>query len=153
MNIVDLLDESTVIAGMDASSKKEVLNQLVDLFSNKVSEDQLEKIRTAVFERENIMSTGVGKGLAIPHGKCSGLEQTLASFALLNKPVDYDAIDGQPVQMVFLMVGPEKQNSTHIKLLSRISRLMNNAEFREELRACETVEDILVTFKAAGQTS
>jgi PTS system fructose-specific IIA component len=153
MNIVDLLDESTVIAGLNASSKKDVLNQLIDLFSELVSDEQLEKIRSAVFERENIMSTGVGKGLAIPHGKCAGLEKTLAGFALLDKPVDYDAIDGQPVQMVFLMVGPEKQNSTHIKLLSRISRLMNNAEFREELRSCDTVDDILATFRSAGQTS
>jgi fructose-specific phosphotransferase system IIA component len=152
MKIVDLLDESTVVAGLEASSKKDVLNQLIDRFADLVSTEQLEKIRNAVFEREGIMSTGVGKGLAIPHAKCSGVKENLAAFALLDKPVEYEAIDGQAVQMVFLLVGPENQNSTHIKLLSRISRLMNNAEFREELRSCETTEAILETFQTADQS-
>jgi fructose-specific phosphotransferase system IIA component len=152
MKIVDLLDESTVVAGLEASSKKDVLNQLIDRFTDEVSPEQLEKIRNAVFERESIMSTGVGKGLAIPHGKCEGVERNLAAFALLDKPVDYDAIDGQAVQMVFLLVGPEHQSSTHIKLLSRISRMMNNAEFREELKACDSTEAILETFKSADQS-
>lgn len=152
MNIVSLLDKSTVIPDLKASSKKEVLNELISSLSSKVDSDELDAIQQAVFEREKIMSTGVGKGLAIPHGKASGIKDNYAAFALLDSPVEYEAIDGQPVTMVFLLVGPQSSNSFHIKMLSRISRLMNNSEFRTELNDCETAEEILEVFNREEET-
>lgn len=151
MNIVSLLDSSTVLPDLKASTKEEVLNELISSLSSKVSEDELEAIREAVFEREKIMSTGVGKGLAIPHGKASGIRDNYAAFALLDSPVEYDAIDGEPVTMVFLLVGPQSSNSFHIKMLSRISRLMNNSEFRKELNNCSTAEEIINIFEKEEQ--
>src|SRR5690625_4804906 len=79
------------------------------------------------------MSTGVGKGLSIPHGKERGITENYASFATLEEPVDYESIDNKPARIVFLLVGPESRNSIHIQLLGRISRLMNSADFREAL--------------------
>lgn len=147
MNIFSLLDPETVFPDLEAKDKAEILDTLISSLENKVSEEEVEKIRAAVIERENIMSTGVGKGLAIPHGKSAAIEQTYAAFAILDEPVDYEAIDNQPVNMVFLLVGPQSSNSLHIKLLSRISRLMNNREFRDRLRECDNAEEIIDQFK------
>jgi fructose-specific phosphotransferase system IIA component len=146
MNLYSLLDKSAILANLYAKDKNELINSIINLFKNKVSEDQLNDIREAVFEREKIMSTGVGKNLAIPHGKVGTIEQNYAGFATLKEPVDFDSIDGKPVTMVFLLVGPEKKNNTHIKLLSRISRLMNSSSFRESLLECETPDEIYETF-------
>lgn len=147
MNIFSLLNTETVLPNLEAADKTEVLDKLVSSLEAKVSNGELEKIREAVFEREKIMSTGVGKGLAIPHGKAAGIEQTYAAFAILKDPVDYEAIDDEPVNMVFLLVGPQASNSLHIKMLSRISRLMNNSEFRSRLQKCSTAEEIIEQFK------
>jgi len=147
MDIYSLLDKSTIVAGLKAEDKDNLINELVDLLEPKVSSDQLEKIRDSVFEREKIMSTGVGKQLAIPHGKCSHIENILASFALLDQPVDFNSIDNEPVKIVFLLVGPESKCNTHIKLLSRISRLMNSTSFREKLINCESADEIFDTFQ------
>lgn len=147
MNIISLLNEKTVLPRLKASDKKEILDKLINSLESEVNADKLGEIREAVFEREKIMSTGVGKGLAIPHGKASGIDKTYAAFAILDKPVDYEAIDGEPVKLVFLLVGPESSNSMHIKMLSRISRLMNNSDFRERLTKSSSSEDILSVFR------
>lgn len=146
MNIASLLDRSTVFTDLTVSDKEQLLEELIQSLHTKVDDQSLDPIRQAVFQRESIMSTGVGKGLAIPHGKAKGLKQSYAAFALLKKPVEYEAIDDKPVRMVFLLVGPESENSLHIKLLSRISRLMNNSEFRHRLQECTEVDQILDTF-------
>lgn len=147
MNIYSLLDESSIVANLQVNSKEELIDELVDLLQEKVSDDQLQKIRESVFEREDIMSTGVGKQLAIPHGKCGSIEEIFASFAMLEDPVDFNSIDNEPVRLAFLLVGPAQNNSAHIKLLSRISRLMNSGTFREKLLACNSAEEIFQTFK------
>ncbi len=147
MNLFTLLDEQNVIPNLKAKNKKQVINALVDKLSGKVSDDILSDIREGVFERENVMSTGVGKGLAIPHCKTKAVDENFAVFAKLEKPLDYDSIDGEPVEIIFLLVGPDSKHSHHIKLLSRISRLMNSASFREKILASETAEIILEAFK------
>jgi len=147
MNIFSLLDSQTVFPDLEVNDKAEILDTLVSSLKGKVSNGEIERIRTAVVEREKIMSTGVGKGLAIPHGKTPGIEETFAAFAILNDPVEYEAIDDEPVNMVFLLVGPQSSNSLHIKLLSRISRLMNNSDFRDRLRECSSADEIISCFK------
>lgn len=148
MNLFSLLDQTTVLPNFAVGSKKELINALVDALEKKVeSKEQLEEIRKAVFEREKIMSTGVGKGLAIPHAKTSSVDNNLAAFALLEEPLDFDSIDDEPVRLVFLLVGPESNNSQHIKLLSRISRLMNSGSFRETILNCTSTEEIMDAFQ------
>ncbi|TNE73098.1 PTS sugar transporter subunit IIA [bacterium] len=146
MKISQLLTENCVSVKLQVSQKAEAIDSLINLLSDSVSADLLEQIRIAVKERESIMSTGVGKGLAIPHAKVSGLEKNLAAFAILENAVEYESIDHQPVKMIFLMVGPTTQNSEHIKLLSRISRLMNNELFREKLIACDSEASLVQAF-------
>ncbi|SMO50740.1 PTS sugar transporter subunit IIA [Fodinibius sediminis] len=153
MNIFSLLDTQTVLPNLEASTKAEILDKMVASLKGKVSDEEAGKILEAVIERENIMSTGVGKGLAIPHAKTSVIEQTYAAFAVLSEPVDYNAVDDKPVNMVFLLVGPQSSNSMHIKMLSRISRLMNDSNFRQRLQACTTSEEIIEQFRKEEQLS
>lgn len=146
-SILSLLDEQHIFANLKATDKSEILNTLISSFEQEVSTEELAAIRNAVLEREKIMSTGVGKGLAIPHGKAPKISKNYVAFALLESPVDFGAVDGDPVSMVFLLAGPSSNSSFHIKLLSRISRLMNNNHFRERLKGCNTAEEIMDVFE------
>ena len=147
MNLFTLLDEHTVIPNLEVKNKKQVINTMLDLLGNKIDEESLKLVREGVFERESVMSTGVGKGLAIPHCKTTAVDVNYAAFAKLSKPLDYDSIDGEPVQVIFLLVGPDVRQSHHIKLLSRISRLMNSASFMDKIMSSETIDSILEAFK------
>ena len=109
--------------------------------------DTVEAIRDSVFERERSMSTGVGKGLAIPHCKTKSVDKNYAAFARLESPLDFNSIDNEPVQIIFLLVGPDSNHSQHIKLLSRISRLMNSASFHEKILSSNTSEVIIEAFQ------
>ena len=145
--ITNLLKVQHVFHNLEATNKEDVLATLISSFKTEVGETELAAIKESVFEREKIMSTGVGKGLAIPHGKVAGITQNYAAFALLKSPIDYNAIDGKPVSMVFLLVGPKQSNSLHIKMLSRISRLMNDQVFRNKLQKCDSSEAIIHMFE------
>ena len=147
MNIFSLLDKDSVLPDLNVKTKADVLDRLVSSLKGQVSDEEAEQILQAVREREDIMSTGVGKGLAIPHGKTAAIEQTYAAFAVLKEPIEYEAIDHKPVKLVFLLAGPQSSNSLHIKMLSRISRLMNNKQFRDRLVDCSSAEEIIEQFK------
>lgn len=146
MNIYSLISTSTILADLEIDNKNDLLHKMVDVLKEQVNDEQLKDVRDSVFEREKIMSTGVGKNLAIPHGKVGSIEQNYASFAVLKDPIDYDSIDDKPVTMAFLLVGPAGENRLHIKLLSRISRLMNSGSFRSTLSECKTAEEIYEAF-------
>ncbi len=147
MKVLDLLNKNFIIPDLQGQTKEEVINELIDLFKKDPRVIDLGKIRDAVLEREKIMSTGVGKGFAIPHGKTNAINDILAAFGKSNKPIEYDSLDGRPVNLVFLLVGKDNLVSKHIKLLSRISRMMNKDEFREKLIKATTSEEILEIFK------
>jgi len=123
-----------------------VINKLIDLFKNDERVEDLEKVRSAVLEREKIMSTGVGKGFAIPHGKTNAVNEIIGAFGRIDEGIDYDSLDGNSVQLIFLLVGKDNLISTHIKLLSRISRLMNKDDFRHRLIEANNKEDIIKLF-------
>lgn len=147
MNLFSLLTPETIISELDIDDKKELISELVKTLEKEVGADNVDDITKSVWERESIMSTGVGKGLAIPHCKTHLVDKTLAAFAVLKTPLEFDSIDNQPVRLVFLLIGPATNNSLHIKLLSRISRLMNSGSFREQVLSCENEEQILQAFK------
>ena len=148
MKISDLLDSTNVIPDLAAASKEDAILNLANTLSAWLDDETLAAVKKAVMERESIMSTGVGKGLAIPHGKCRKLTQTYAAFGKLQEPIEYNAIDGEPVSILFLLVGPESQNSVHIKMLSRISRLLNSAAFRDKLLESSDSRNIIELFQA-----
>ncbi|HKJ80460.1 MAG TPA: PTS sugar transporter subunit IIA [Ignavibacteriaceae bacterium] len=147
MKVADLLKKEFIIPELKGNTKEEVINELVDLFNDDPRVNDLDKIRNSVLEREKIMSTGVGKGFAIPHGKTNSVEEILGAFGRTSNPVDYQSLDNQPVDLVFLLVGKDNLVSTHIKLLSRISRMMNKDEFRESLQKAKATEEILELFR------
>jgi len=119
---------------------------LIDLFKNDLRVDDIEKVRSAVLDREKVMSTGVGKGFAIPHGKTNAVKEIVGAFGKIKDGIDYESLDGNPVQLVFLLVGKDNLISTHIKLLSRISRLMNKDDFRHRLTEAVDSNEIIKLF-------
>ena len=143
MRISDLLSEEQIVIGFSPTDKNSTISQLVDVIATSSKVDDLEAIREAVFEREELMSTGVGKGLALPHAKTTGVLDTVAALAVLSTPVDFDAIDEEPVSIVFLLVGPPDSKSQHVRILSRISRLMNRQEIRERIIASTSPTELL----------
>jgi len=147
MKISDILEEKLILTKLPGNSKEEIINALVDLVSQSPKVLDKEKVRTAIFEREKIMSTGVGNGFAIPHGKTDAVSDIVASFAITAEPIPYQSLDEKPVRLVFLLVGKENLVGPHIKLLSRISRLMNKEEFRSRLLDTQTSKDVLAAFK------
>lgn len=152
MRISDILDESVVRVQLKGKSKDEIINQMIAIVNNSNKITDIEKVREAIFEREKIMSTGVGNGFAIPHGKTDAVIDIVAAFAVTEEPIDYDSLDEQPVRLIFLLVGKDSMVGPHIKLLSRISRLMNKEEFRGKLLKAETEKQVIEIFKAEEAT-
>ena len=146
MRIVDLLNENVVRTNLPGTTKAEIINAMIDVAASQERVLDKERVREAIFEREKIMSTGVGAGFAIPHAKSDAVSDIVAAFAVTAQPIDYQSLDDQPVRIVFLLIGRENMVGPHIKLLSRISRLMNNEEFRKHLLEASTPSDILEIF-------
>lgn len=147
MKISDLLTEDLVVTNLPGSTKEDIINGIIDVVGASPKVLDKEKVRTAVFEREQIMSTGVGDGFAIPHGKTDAVSDIVAAFAITADPIDYESLDEKPVRLVFLLVSKVNMVGPHIKLLSRISRLMNKPEFRNRLFDVKAPKDIIEMFK------
>jgi fructose-specific phosphotransferase system IIA component len=147
MKISEILNESLVVTGLDGKSKDDIINALVTVAGKSPRVLDLEKMRAAIFEREKKMSTGVGNGFAIPHCKTDAVTDIVAAFGITAGPIDYQALDDQPVRLVFLLVGRENLVGPHIKLLSRISRLMHKEEFRARLLEKRTPAEVLEAFR------
>lgn len=148
MRISDILDESMVRVNLPGRSKDEIIEQMIDIVGASKRVLDKEKVKKAIFEREKIMSTGVGNGFAIPHGKTAAVSDVVASFAVTEDPIDYQALDDQPVRLVFLLVGKDSMVGPHIKLLSRVSRLMSKDEFRKKLLAADSATSVMEIFRA-----
>jgi len=147
MKISDIIKKDQIIAELNGKTKEEVISELIDLFKNDERVINIDKVKTAVLEREKIMSTGVGKGFAIPHGKTDAVKEIIAAFGKTSAPIDFAALDDQPVHLVFLLVGKDNLVGPHIKLLSRISRMMTKDDFREKLANAKSADEIYAIFK------
>ncbi|WP_119165191.1 PTS IIA-like nitrogen regulatory protein PtsN [Algihabitans albus] len=154
MNLSELLTPQAVIPSLKVNSKKQVLQEL----SKKASEltDQPERaIFEVLTERERLGTTGVGHGIAIPHGKLAALDRLYGVFARLETPVDFDAIDEQPVDLVFLLLAPETAGADHLKALARVSRLLRDRASCEKLRGTDSADAVyaLLTESAASHAA
>jgi len=152
MKVHELLNTKNILTEFKTENKEDVINELVDLLKSNESVTDLEEVRKCVFEREEKMSTGVGKGFAIPHGKTNSVDDIIAAFGKSETPIEYNSLDGEPVHLVFLLIGKENLLAKHIKLLSRISRMMNNEEFRKKLVEAESKEVIQKIFQDEEQS-
>lgn len=147
MKISDILNENLVMTGLQGSSKEEIIDAMIDLVAASPKVLDKARVREAIFEREKIMSTGVGNGFAIPHGKTDAVTDIVAAFAVTAEDIDYQSLDEKPVRLIFLLVGKDSMVGPHIKLLSRISRLMNKEDFRRRLLDVTSSREILEMFR------
>ncbi len=142
MKISDFLSTEVIIPELKSTDKYEAIGELIELFSSDPRVEDIEDVRKNVFDREQIMSTGIGKGFAVPHGKSDSIKEIITAFGRSSQGIDFEALDGQPVNLVFLIVGRNDLISAHIKLLSRISRMMNKDDFRNRLLNASNAEEI-----------
>ena len=141
MIIADLITPQSVIANFRVSSKKQALQELAKKAASLVGQPE-KLVFDVLSERERLGTTGVGLGIAIPHGKLPGLDRMTGLFARLEKPVDFEAIDNQPVDLVFLMLAPEDAGADHLKALARIARLLRDQDVAKKLRASRDAQAI-----------
>ena len=132
MRIMDSLKEGAIVAELNATDKKGVLSELTASLAEASGVKQEELLRV-LLERERLGSTGIGGGIAIPHGKLKPLQSLLMGFGRSRKGVDFDAMDGKPTHIFFLLLAPEDSTGGHLKMLARISRLLKNTVFKERL--------------------
>tara|TARA_R110002110_G_scaffold415612_7_gene652288 strand:- start:98382 stop:98864 length:483 start_codon:yes stop_codon:yes gene_type:complete len=149
MNIGDILEPGSVIANLHATSKKQVLQELSKA-AGEILKSDARQVFDILVERERLGSTGVGSGLAIPHGKLPGLSHLQGVFARLEKPVDFDAIDDEPVDLVFLLLAPEGAGADHLKALARVSRIMRDRTFCDKLRGSDSPDAIYALLIETG---
>ncbi|MBL8699653.1 MAG: PTS IIA-like nitrogen regulatory protein PtsN [Alphaproteobacteria bacterium] len=141
MEISDLVTTNAVIASLKATSKKQALQELARKAAELTGEHE-RSIFDVLLERERLGTTGVGDGVAIPHGKLPNLKRLVGVFARLERPIDFEAIDEQPVDLIFLLLAPGAAGADHLKALARVSRLLRDRSTREKLRGSETAEAI-----------
>ena len=143
MLLSELLSAERVKVPLDSRTKSDVLKELVELVTSGRDDRDTGPILSSVREREMVLSTGVGGGVAIPHGKTPHIDQLVLAAGVAPEPIDFDALDGKPVRLFFLLVGPESASGAHVKALSRISRLLRRETLRTDLLAARSSEDFL----------
>jgi PTS system nitrogen regulatory IIA component len=154
MEIVDLLMPEAVLPSLKVQSKKQLLQELAQRAAELTGLPE-RRIFETLIERERLGSTGMGQGIAIPHGRLAGLSKISGLFARLETPIAYDAVDNQPVDLVFLLLAPEGAGADHLKALARVSRLLRNQATCEKLRATRDGQVLfsLLTEKSNGPSS
>lgn len=141
MHIGDLLDRTAISLRVSASSKRQVLAVVAEIAARKLGLEA-GTVLDALLEREAAGSTGVGYGVAAPHARLEGLDRMRGVFVRLEQPVDFDAVDDQPVDLVFALFAPKDAGADHLRALARVSRLLRQAEAREQLRQARTADAI-----------
>ncbi|NVL90658.1 MAG: PTS sugar transporter subunit IIA, partial [Desulfobacterales bacterium] len=126
MRILDTLKEEVIIAELNAGDKKGVVEEIAGSMAKASGVNQQEMVRV-LLERERLGSTGIGGGIAIPHGKLKSLDSLLVGFGRSPKGVDFEALDGKPAHLFFLLIAPEDSSGTHLRMLARISRLLKDS--------------------------
>jgi fructose-specific phosphotransferase system IIA component len=133
----EIININSIKVGLIAKDKDDLLKVMVDLANNSNKLTDKDRALKEIIHREEIMSTGIGFGVALPHAKTGAVEDTIIAVGVLSEPIDFQSLDNVPVNLVFLILGRENNVGMHLKLLSRISHLMNNAEFKEKLIAAK----------------
>jgi PTS system nitrogen regulatory IIA component len=142
MKLIDILDESAIVADLTASTKTEALEILVEAMTNSNPALRKDDLLQVLLEREELGSTGIGDGIAIPHGKSQELAEIVSGFGLSKQGIEFDSLDGKPAHLFFLLVAPENSVGTHLKMLARISRMLKNVEFRQRLLEANSQQEI-----------
>ena len=147
MKIVEFLSEKAVTANLKATNKEGVIRELVDILAKAEGIRNKEELVRVLLSRESLGSTGIGQGVGIPHGKTNTVKKLTAAFGLCPQGVNFEALDGEPVHLFFLLVAPEDSAGPHLKGLARISRLLKDKYFRESLKQLTDEKTILKLIK------
>ncbi|MCC3860374.1 PTS IIA-like nitrogen regulatory protein PtsN [Pseudemcibacter aquimaris] len=148
MDISDLISLETIYPNLKASSKKQLLQELGSIANSKIEKEPFE-IASILMERERLGSTGVGHGVAIPHGRFGELDHIFGVFAKLEKPINFDSMDDQPVDLVFLLMVPEEAGADHLKALAKVSRVFRDQGICEKLRGADNSDAIFAILNAS----
>ena len=145
MNIMGFLDEHAVTTDVKSQNKEDVIRELVELLmrASSIKDKDVNKLVQILLKRESLGSTGIGQGVAIPHGKSDCVSKLVAAFGVSHTGVNFDSLDGEPVYLFFLLVAPEDSAGPHLKALARISRLLKDKHFRDGLRAAKDEKSLL----------
>ncbi|HET57497.1 MAG TPA: PTS sugar transporter subunit IIA [Deltaproteobacteria bacterium] len=133
MNIREIIEQNYIVDELKSKTKREVLKELTRPFAENLSNVDSDGMVEVLLDREKLGSTGIGYGVAIPHGKMTGLDQLVVSFGRSSEGVEFDALDGKPVNIFFLLMAPDNSAGKHLKALAKISRMLKDAGFRKEL--------------------
>lgn len=154
MTLADIIDPRAVLPTLKAQNKKQLLQELSQAMARLVAVDHRVIFET-LLRREKLGSTGLGQGIAIPHGRLPNLNRVYGMFARLAAPVDFDSVDGQPVDLVFVLLAPDHAGADHLTALARISRLLRERDTLSKLRGTESAEGLyaILTEPAATQTA
>lgn len=152
MEIAELLQQDGVVANLKVTSKKQALQELAQKAAG-LTDLHERMIFDVLLERERLGTTGVGQGIAIPHGKLNELEQLHAVFARLETPIDFDSIDDEPVDLIFLLLAPESAGADHLKALARISRLLRDQNMCAKLRGTSESDALYALLTDASLSS
>ena len=143
MKITEILVRDAVILNLGVRTKNEVLAEMTAALAKVEPQIESDRLLEVLLEREALQSTGIGDGMAIPHGKIAGLDRLVATFARSGEGVDFESIDGQPTHHLFMLVVPEHSGGKYLKALARISRFFRDPGFRQRLTDAETLEDVM----------
>jgi nitrogen PTS system EIIA component len=141
MPLADLVAPNAIIPALKVNGKKQALQELAARAATLTGQNE-RAIYEVLLQREKLGSTAVGNGIAIPHGKMPKLNRLFGLFARLDRPIDFEALDGQPVDLVFLLLAPEAAGADHLKALARVARLLRDPEMARKLRDCRDAEAI-----------
>lgn len=147
MKLADLIRPEGIRVALAAREKEAAIDELVDLLCRAEKVKDRAAVAKAVREREALMSTGIGHGIGIPHAKTNTVDRLVAVFARSAEGVSFDALDGAPVHLFFLLVAPEDQSGPHVKALARISRLLKHVHFRDALMRAGSAEDVAAAIR------
>ena len=142
MKILDILDKECIIPELRSRTKEEVLEELTGALLNCKANLDKESLVEVLLERERLGSTGIGDGIAIPHGKVQDLDELILSFGRSTQGIEFDSMDGRPTHLFFLLIAPENSAGIHLRALAKISRLLKSSHFRQRLLEAETEEEL-----------
>ena len=142
MKLIEFIEESLVFPELKAVDKSEALSEMSDAILV-LHQDIDESLYDLIMEREKVSSTGIGSGIAIPHAKSETCTKPIAAIGRSCAGIPFDAVDGKPVHLIFLIVGPEKDNETHLRILAKIAKFLHDTRFRDEVFSAEGAREIL----------
>jgi PTS system nitrogen regulatory IIA component len=142
MNIRDMLKRKFIIKDLQATGKRDVLEELVHVFADQNGGMDRETMVQVLLEREKLGSTGIGDGIAIPHGKLAGIEEILVGFGRSRAGVDFNSLDGRPVHLFFLIIAPDASSAQYLKVLAKISRMLKDSKMRKDLLEAVSADDL-----------